>query len=417
MNKASRLFIHVFTFAIVLCVSRSVRAEAPADDPRELLARAQALYYEADFAKSVELLLQADELLSQQTGRLQEKTDVKLQLALGYIGLNDGNLAKTYLVHLYSLDPDFRVDPEMFSPKVLRIAEDAKAEQNELRCRILSDEAQQRLDSGNSEDALKVIDSGRARCAGLTALYPKAGELLFKDGMAAYRKSDLEDALQKFRTAQRLNPENVLAVEYVELIVSKLELAADRAFVTWRKDYDARDFSSATRAYQDLMARASADRINEVRTEYRRALSGLVDSWNNACAKDDALAMEEIRMQINELLPETLFAEDILSKIKTCSPAGCIQMPTTLALARLKTRVDPEFPPFIASQIRNSMTVRVKATINEKGAVKASDVRGDLAQVNTLVREAVEKWKFFPALIQGEARCVDTEIPIVINRN
>src|SRR5215472_15782331 len=93
-------FRSLLTVVILIAMSRPVGAAA--DEPAEMLARAEALYYQADFAKSVELLLRADELLRGQSGSLQEKTDVKLQLALGYIGLNDANKAKVYLNELYA---------------------------------------------------------------------------------------------------------------------------------------------------------------------------------------------------------------------------------------------------------------------------------------------------------------------------
>jgi hypothetical protein len=41
-------------FAVVLLSSTAW--SAPSDEPSDMLARAEALYYEADFAKSVELL-------------------------------------------------------------------------------------------------------------------------------------------------------------------------------------------------------------------------------------------------------------------------------------------------------------------------------------------------------------------------
>jgi TonB family protein len=91
-------------------------------------------------------------------------------------------------------------------------------------------------------------------------------------------------------------------------------------------------------------------------------------------------------------------------------------MSTPLALTRLKTRVDPEFPAYLVSQIGTQMTVRVKATISEKGNVTAKDVRGDNPLLNNAVKAAVEQWKFSPALLDGGARCVETEIPIVINK-
>jgi tetratricopeptide (TPR) repeat protein len=412
MFRTSR---NILAVLIVIAVSRSVWAAA--DDPTEMLARAEALYYEADFAKSVELLLRADELLRNQAGHLQEKTDVKLQLALGFIGLNDSNQAKLYLGQLYALDADHPVDPQMFSPKVIKLAEEARIEQNQLRCRILSDQAQEQLEKGSADSVLKVIDSGRARCAGLASLYPKAGELLFKEGLSAYKSSQMENALEKFRAALRLDPKHELAGEYADLTISKLEVAADRALLAWRKDYEAADYSSATRDYRDLTSRASSEKVEEVRTEYRRALSRLVDSWNAACAKDDSGSMEQIRLQVNSLLPETSFAEDILGRMKMCTHAGCLQMSSPLALARLKTRVDPQFPSLVASQITTPLTVRVKATISDKGDVTARDVSGENSFVNSAVKSAIEQWKFVPAVMDGAARCVDTEIPVVISRS
>lgn len=407
-------FRTLLTLVILIAVSRP--AGAAADEPGEMLARAEALYYQADFAKSVELLLRADDLLRDRSGNLQEKTDVKLQLALGYIGLNDATKAKAYLDQLYALDPDHQVDPQMFSPKVVKLADEAKTEQAELHCRTLSDQAQEQLAKGNSNGVLKVIDSGRAKCAGLATLYPKTGELFFKEGVAAYKSSQMETALEKFRTALRLDPKNELAGDYVDLTVGKLQVDADRALYAWHKDYESGDFAAATRDYRDVISRASSDKIEEVRAEYRRSLSKLVDSWNAACAKDDTAAMEQIRQQINTLLPEPSFAGDLLAKMKMCTHTGCLQMATPLALARLKTRVDPEFPAYLVNQIGTQTTVRVKATISEKGDVTAKDVRGDNPLLNNAVKVAVEQWKFSPALLDGGPRCVDTELPIVINK-
>jgi TonB family protein len=400
----------------VILITMSLPAGAAADEAAEMIARAEALYYQADFAKSVELLLRADELLRDKPGNLQEKSDVKLQLALGYIGLNDANKAKGYLDELYSLDPDHQVDPQMFSPKVVKLAEEAKTQQNEVRCRRLSDQAQEQLAKGNSNGVLTVLESGRAKCAGLANLYPKAGELLLREGVSAYKNSQMEAALEKFRAALRLDPKNELAGDYVELTTSKLEVAGDRALIAWHKDYDSGDYASATRDYHDLTSRASSEKIEEVRAEYRRSLSKLVDMWNAECAKDDKASMDQTRQQINALLPEPSFAEDILAKMKMCTHTGCLQMSTPLALARLKTRVDPEFPPFVISQIGTQTTVRVKVTISQKGDVTAKEVHSDSPILNNAVKAAVEQWKFAPALMGGEARCVDSEIPIVINK-
>jgi len=411
MLRTSRI---VFVVLIVLSISLPGRS-APADELSDMLTRAESLYYEADFAKSIELLLRVDELL-REPGQLQQKAHVKLQLALAFMGLNDRTRAKAYLDELYALDSDHYIDPQMFSPKVIQLADEAKAEQNQLRCRSLLEKAQEQLRIGNADAVVKVIRSGEAKCSGLAALYPKLGDVFFKEGQEAYKKSQMTEALQKFREAVRADPKHELAAQYLDLARSKLEIASDFAFLTWRKDFDAGELSLAAHDYREVLSRSSAEKIEDVRTEYRRVLSGLVDSWNRACAANDVATMEEIRLRVNALLPEPSFAEDVLAKIRTCTPTGCIQMSAGSALARLRNRVDPQFPSLMVSQIKISpMTFRVKARINESGDIATSKVEGGNPILHKMVQDAFNQWKFSPAIWEGEARCVDTEIPIVVH--
>src|SRR5262245_56377303 len=188
MSRMSRIFRSILVLSMIASES-GPGWSTPADEPSEMLARAQALYFEADFSKSIELLLRADAMLQQQSGRQQEKTEVKLQLALGFIGLNDNTRAKAYLEELYALDGDHRIDPQIFSPKVIRLAEEAKATQNEVRCRSLLDETQRQLSAGNSDAVVKLIGSSHLNCSALATLYPKAAELFYKQGLDAYKKA------------------------------------------------------------------------------------------------------------------------------------------------------------------------------------------------------------------------------------
>jgi hypothetical protein len=125
--------------------------------------------------------------------------------------------------------------------------------------------------------------------------------------------------------------------------------------------------------------------------------------------------MDEIRSRVNALLPEPSFGEDIQARMKTCVHTRCIQMPAQLALTRLKSRVDPQFSPYVISMMKDSpVTVRVKAKISAAGDTVAGDLNGGNALLYDSVRTAINQWKFSPAIVQGEARCVDTEIPIVL---
>jgi len=403
---------NILVLLIIVSVSRSGWSTRP-DELSEMLARAEALYYEADFAKSVELLLRADELLRQQPGRLEEKSDVKLQLALGFIGLNDSPRAKAYLGELYARDSERNIDPKLFSPKVIRLAEEAKAEQLESKCRVLSDEAEDQLRTGNGDAVLKLIGSGKTKCAGLAALNPRAADLVFKEGLEVYKKSQMPEALKKFRSALALEPKHELAAQYVELTESKMELKSERALLVWRKNFSAGEFALAARDYRELSPQA----IDEVLGEYREALSTLVDSWNRACTANDTATIETVRVRVNELLPEPSFGADILAKMKTCAPAkGCIQMDSQLALTRLRTRVDPLLSPDLKSQVKIfPVRMLIKAKISEQGDVVSSELQGGHPALYKVVGTAVSRWKFSPAITQDGPRCVDTEIPLIIN--
>jgi hypothetical protein len=404
---------------LILFSMRGYAWSAEADDLSGMLARAEALYYQADFTKSIELLLRADELIQRQSGgQMSDKIDVKLQLALGFIGLNDAVQAKDYLRQLFELDPDHRVDPQIFSPKVIQLAEDARIEQNARRCESVKNEAQRQLGAGNADAVVSLARSNQEKCSGLAPLSSKAADLLFKQGLEAYKKTQMETALQKFRAALSADPKHELATEYFDLTQTKLEAAADRALLAWRKDFSERQFALAARDYLELVSRGGSETIDQVRGEYRRTLSGLVDAWNRACSKNDNAAMEDVRLQVNQLVPEPSFVEDILAKMKTCTPAGCLQMPSQLALIRLKTRVNPEFPAYVLSQLKVSpVVVHVKVRIDEGGNIANSEIYGGSPLLYTAVRSAVQQWKFSPALLDDQARCVETDIPIIININ
>src|SRR4051812_29211197 len=110
----------------LLLLIQSVTQPVPKDDIKESLAKAEALYFEARFSDSIQLLMNVSEQLQSRPDRLADKVNVKLQLALANIGLNDTERAKSFLVEMYSLDTSTALDPQQFSPKVISLAADAK---------------------------------------------------------------------------------------------------------------------------------------------------------------------------------------------------------------------------------------------------------------------------------------------------
>src|SRR5207244_9610458 len=137
------------------------------------------------------------------------------------------------------------------------------------------DETERELGNGKSDPVVKLIASNVAECPGLAALNAKSGELLFKEGLEAYKKAQMEQALEKFQAVLRLNPKHELATEYVDLAQNKLELAAGRGLLAWRKDLTAGEFAQAARGYRELLSLTSSQATEDVRTDLARARSAL----------------------------------------------------------------------------------------------------------------------------------------------
>jgi hypothetical protein len=58
--------------------------------------------------------------------------------------------------------------------------------------------------------------------------------------------------------------------------------------------------------------------------------------------------------------------------------------------------------------------VREKISVDAIGNVISSETPGGNPMFNNAVKSAVDRWKFSPAMDASGARCVDTEIPMVI---
>jgi TonB family protein len=95
----------------------------------------------------------------------------------------------------------------------------------------------------------------------------------------------------------------------------------------------------------------------------------------------------------------------------------CLQLDYRVAMTRIiaKSKVDPEIPREARPYIQGgTVTVKVRIRIDEGGNVVSTDTPGGNPMFNNAVRNAVERWKFSPALDASGPRCADTEIPITI---
>ena len=438
-------------FGIVLSIMLLQSAAPPVarDDVKDALAKAEALYFEARFLDSIQILTQVSESLQGKPGRLPEKVNAKLQLALANVGLNDMDKAKNFLIQMYALDPNTVLDPQQFSPKVMTLAGDAKNEMLRIRCQAIGDDARKNLKDGNATAVRGLIGSPDSKCVDMAAISNDAADLLYKTGLEAYKRSDYSSALQNLQAALKFSPKHEFAGQYVELAQGKLQVSEERTLIQFQKNFDSKQLKDAAKDYKQLIAYNDtnfAQSIQKAEDQYRKALTELVNTWNQSCPKGDMDAMNTLRTQITELLPDPAFGEDIRAKMVVCnkpevktvartepSPAPrvestpdikavvapvkntCLVLPAQVAMTRLKVRVDPEIPrearPYIQS---SSVTVKVKIRIDEYGYVVSSETPGGNPMFNVAVKTAVDKWKFSPAMDSSGTRCVDTEIPLVI---
>lgn len=438
-------------FLLVFLAAAQGAAPSASDEIKDALTRAENFYYEARFNESIQVLVRVHQTLRAQTGRVQDRIGANLQLALAHIGLNDPLAAKPYLTEIYSLNPDFTLDRQQFSPKVLALADEAQAEQQKVRCQAANTDARTLLAADDFKELLDLMRQLKSKCADLSAIEPEAGDAIYKKGLAEYKRGEYPSALQSFQTALNLSPKHDLAGQYLDLTQGKLQVDLDRIFIQWQKHFQARELSEAAADYRRLAAlngNTASPLLSRAGDEYRQALSTLVDSWGKTCAAGDAPALSAIESQITKLIPDPSFGKDLRAKVGTCAPrevkaeppaptpvaannpatvratpvnvasrAGCLQMQAAVALIRLKTRVDPEVTREMLIFIQNTrVTVLAKIRISEDGVVTLLETTGANAMFSNSIKAAVPKWKFTPTLDDSGPRCVETEIPISFAR-
>ena len=89
-------------------------------------------------------------------------------------------------------------------------------------------------------------------------------------------------------------------------------------------------------------------------------------------------------------------------------------MPSTIAMARLKSQVSPSIP--FERLPTEPVNLRAKVRIDENGNVAVKEISGASPYVNEAMRSAMERWKFLPATVGDQRRCVETELPVLLKR-
>ena len=81
-------------------------------------------------------------------------------------------------------------------------------------------------------------------------------------------------------------------------------------------------------------------------------------------------------------------------------------------MSRLQYRVNPVIEPSLQQYVEKGTVVRI--SIDEKGNVAVKDVVNADSRIADALQVAVEQWKFTPTIIDNEARCLNTELPITL---
>jgi len=406
------------TVLAILLLTQAVSQSAPvaADEIRNILKQAETLYYDARFNDSIELLVGLDQRLQKESNRQPEQIAAKLQLVLAYVGLNRIDQAKTVMRQLYALDKTYTLDPVLYAPKIIALADAAKAEVATTHCETDRSAVVKSIEKGDIGVVVDRMQAIKSDCPDLAGMDSVVIDVLHQRGVEGVKKAQYTDALRMFDAILKLSPENDLAAQYIAVINTRVQLETERLALEWQKSFAAREFATATATYRELKAigrPVSAEAIKKIEADYRTAVESRLQDSRKACERGDERTVTTMRGEIEQILPEPSLVADLLSEPMDCSRV-CLSSTERLAMRRLERRVEPDIPRASLAGF-GSFTVRVKATINEDGTVSVTSVDGEHLEVNGAVQSAVEQWKFNPAYDQnGHPRCVETEIPILI---
>ena len=274
-------------FTLILVGTRAF-SQAPAAETEidATLARAQNAYYEARFDEALALLAPLNTALDSEDEqeRIQDRIRVKLQLALTLIGMNQLAEAKAHFSEVYDLNSQFSLDRARFAPKVVLLFEEAKAARKETKCHTMCE----RIDrpTASNPDAVLNVPEGGPACSCSLPRHLQAAEVVYADAMEAYKRGALPEALFKMRTVLMLNPDDHKAAHYADVIEQKLKMSLDQMVSNWQAQFNEADYAAASETYRQLVSSdfaAKAEPVEDIRAEYRKTLTKLAQSWNEAC--------------------------------------------------------------------------------------------------------------------------------------
>jgi hypothetical protein len=296
-------------------------APARQDDTASVLTRAHALYGEGKFEEARQLLLPLDESLRSQPEKVNDYVEVKLQLVLIHLGLEQIADAKSRAAELYFLDPDFSIRREQVGPEVIAIFEEARA-QNKAVCSRVCTEADDLLEAAAADKILALIQTHGTRCSCLDALAKDAGEHFYRRSIASQKSGDLIGALSELVIAAKFDPSHAMIRSATEAIQGQLRATTVKVFQQWRSDMAAGQYGLAAGLYREMHSMDTDNApgfVEQMRAGYRQQLDPAIKLWNEACDNADGLLMDRARRQALEVLPDPQFGQDLIDTWMVCA--------------------------------------------------------------------------------------------------
>jgi tetratricopeptide (TPR) repeat protein len=397
---------------LLLACSSGLAQQAAKNDVSAALLSAEDLYRHAQFEEASSLLRQIEPLLSSVPARVEDLKKLKLYQALIDVALNDSQDAKARFLELLALEPGFSLNSEEHAPKVLLIFADARKSFLDAQCKAACTDCEAANKAGDLQKAVNIIKSFRLQCECARKISGSLAFSLVERGTAAFELRDYPRALNEFKLAQDADPDNPAAAELSARAASQLQKAAADGLAEWKNYFESRDYRKAASTYERvvlLSADARSNAADQIQTEYRKLFDRDKQLWAQACSREDAMTMDSLRQEVRAVDPSGNLNRDLLRQIQSCPVSGCTPVESVMALSRLKSRVDPKVDPSLRPY---TSKIAVKIRIDDKGKVAVLDIDNPAGNrlVSEAVRDAVQLWKFDPALAaRSETRCVVTE--------
>ena len=410
ISRRLKLFLFIAVSLKVLVAPAGAQEDITAD-----LARAEALYYGAEFEPAITLLHDLERRIGNDPQRAADRLRIRLYLGLAHLGLNQTENARSRFVEVCQLDRKYTLSAADYSPKVITLFDEAKEMCAQSYCADVCSQIGAAVAEGKISVAQEQIEAaGQCPCAAAsTGLIANAR---YKRAMELYGQGLFPEAVKELNSVLALDSTHELAREYLKLSQQRMELTTQQAFADWRMNFDARQYDKAAAAYQKVRSSnvesLARQLTGQLESEYAKALSGLVTNWKVACAAGDPLRMDTIRKEAEALGAGLPFSRAPLAEMGQCVAQGCVRGDPVLAMNRLKSRVNPQIEPALQRYV--SRGIRVSIEIDLEGNVTVKQITNANIRLAEALRIAVAQWKFYPAVINNLSRCVETELPITL---